>query len=673
MPDQTKRIIEAEDLYRLQLLSDSQISPDGQHVVFCVQRVNRETEKKYTNLWIVRVADGQVRQLTHGDQVDRHPRWAPEGQTIAFLSNRSNEEQYQIYLLPMAGGEAGALTALQGSFDSLQWSPDGRQILCQFRKKDQEVVEREADPQKKELGIVARQISRVFFKLDGTGYLPQERWHIWTIDVETGVGRQLTDSPTFDELSPRWSSDGRQIAFLSNRSPDPDLDPDAVGVYLMPSSGAATDADLTLLASPPGDKSLLSCSPDGRYLAYIGKETPKGWWKNYGIWIVPMDGSRPAQNVTAKYDIDVGNPTLGDIADRPSVRPRWSPDGRRIYFQVGQHGVTRVHSITRQGEDLRCELDHAGVAGMFSLDSAGKTIASVIGDFEDPGNIWLKDLSGAESRQLTQFNRRLLDTIDLGQVEEIWFKGAANNDLQGWIVKPPGFNSSQQYPAILEIHGGPNLQYGRSFMHEFYYLAARGYVVFFCNPRGGQGYGEAHSQPIENDWGSVDYDDLMAWTDLMVSQPYVDVQRVGVAGGSYGGYMTSWIIGHTDRFAAAVAQRVVSNLVSMWGSSDFNWVFQQIFGDAPPWDNLENMWRQSPMAHIGNATTPTMVIHSEQDMRCDLEQGLQLYVALKTLGVPTELILFPEESHGLSRGGRIDRRVARLEHMARWFDRFLKA
>jgi dipeptidyl aminopeptidase/acylaminoacyl peptidase len=310
---------------------------------------------------------------------------------------------------------------------------------------------------------------------------------------------------------------------------------------------------------------------------------------------------------------------------------------------------------------------------MFSLDSAGKTIASVIGDFEDPGNIWLKDLSGAESRQLTQFNRRLLDTIELGQVEEIWFKGAANNDLQGWIVKPPGFNSSQQYPAILEIHGGPNLQYGRSFMHEFYYLAARGYVVFFCNPRGGQGYGEAHSQPIENDWGSVDYDDLMAWTDLMVSQPYVDVQRVGVAGGSYGGYMTSWIIGHTDRFAAAVAQRVVSNLVSMWGSSDFNWVFQQIFGDAPPWDNLENMWRQSPMAHIGNATTPTMVIHSEQDMRCDLEQGLQLYVALKTLGVPTELILFPEESHGLSRGGRIDRRVARLEHMARWFDRFLKA
>ncbi|MFN2224290.1 MAG: alpha/beta hydrolase family protein, partial [Candidatus Promineifilaceae bacterium] len=286
--------------------------------------------------------------------------------------------------------------------------------------------------------------------------------------------------------------------------------------------------------------------------------------------------------------------------------------------------------------------------------------------------IEVKDLSSGETRQLTHFNEKLLGQIDLGQVEEIWFKGADDNDLQGWIIKPPGFDPGRRYPAILEIHGGPWLQYGNSFMHEFYYLAARGYVVFFCNPRGGQGYGEQHSRAIANDWGSVDYADLMAWTDHVAGQPYVDPKRVGVAGGSYGGYMTSWIIGHTDRFQAAVAQRVVSNLVSMWGSSDFNWTFQQAFGDKPPWENLENLWRQSPMAHIGNARTPTLVIHSEQDMRCELEQGLQLYIALKTLGVPTELILFPDEPHGLSRGGRTDRRVVRLEHIGRWFDRYLK-
>jgi dipeptidyl aminopeptidase/acylaminoacyl peptidase len=240
-------------------------------------------------------------------------------------------------------------------------------------------------------------------------------------------------------------------------------------------------------------------------------------------------------------------------------------------------------------------------------------------------------------------------------------------------MRPPGFDPGRRYPSIMEIHGGPFTQYGYTFMHEFNYLAGQGYVVYFCNPRGSQCYGEAHSRAIENNWGTADYDDLMAWADYMVAQPFIDPDRMGVTGGSYGGYMTGWIIGHTDRFRAAVAQRVVSNLVSMWGSSDFNWDFQNEFGGRPPWENLANYWRQSPMAHIGRATTPTLVIHSEQDMRCDIEQGLQLYVALKYLGVDSELVLFPDESHGLSRDGRTDRRIVRLEHIARWFNTYLKA
>jgi dipeptidyl aminopeptidase/acylaminoacyl peptidase len=274
---------------------------------------------------------------------------------------------------------------------------------------------------------------------------------------------------------------------------------------------------------------------------------------------------------------------------------------------------------------------------------------------------------------LTHFNEELLREVELGEIEEVWFKGADGDDLQGWILKPPHFQPEKKYPSILEIHGGPFLQYGNTFMYEFYFLAGQGYVVYFCNPRGSQGYGEEQAKVIANNWGSVDYDDVMAWTDYVVQQPYIDEGRMGVAGGSYGGFMTGWIIGHTDRFEAAVAQRVVSNLVSMWGTSDFNWDIQREFGDKPPWEDLESMWRQSPLAHIGNAKTPTLVIHSEQDMRCELEQGLQLYVALKWLGVETELVLFPDESHGLSRGGRTDRRIARLRHMLRWFDRYLKS
>ncbi len=672
MSEKTMRSIEADDLYRFQLVSDCQISPDGSRVVFCVERVDRDSEKKYTNLWLVQTDDGRARQLTHGDQIDRHPRWSPGGQTLAFMSNREDEDQSQIYLLPMtAGGEARSLTAMKGSFDNFQWSPDGRELVCQFRKKDQEAIEREADPVRKELGIVARHITRVFYKLDGAGYLPQERWHIWTIDVETGVSQQLTDGQICDELSPCWSPDGRQIAFLSNRRPDPDLEPDATDVFIIPASGQATEADFKCLETPPGNKTLLSFSPDSRYLAFIGQDTPAGWWKNNGIWLSPQDGSGPVRDITAPYDIDVGNGTLGDIADRPTFRPIWSADSRRIYFQVGQNGSTGLYSITPEGDDLRAEVSSAGVVGAFSLDEANDGLAYCYGAFADPGNIWFRTLRQGESRQLTHFNEKLVAQIDLGQIEEVWFQGADDNRLQGWIVKPPGFDPKKRYPAILEIHGGPWLQYGNTFMHEFYYLAAQDYVVGFCNPRGGQGYGEKHSQAIANGWGTVDYADLMAFADLLADQAYIDPARMGVAGGSYGGYMTAWIIGHTDRFKAAAAQRVVTNLVSMWGSSDFNWEFQRAFGDKPPYDNLENMWRQSPIAHIGQAKTPTLVVHSERDMRCDLEQGLQLFVALKTMGVPAELLLFPEESHGLSRGGRTDRRIVRLEHIARWFDQYL--
>jgi len=254
----------------------------------------------------------------------------------------------------------------------------------------------------------------------------------------------------------------------------------------------------------------------------------------------------------------------------------------------------------------------------------------------------------------------------------VWFKGDAGNDLQGWIMRPPSYEEGMQYPAILEIHGGPRAQYGDIFMHEFHYLAAQGYVVFFANPRGGQGYGEDHSKAIWNNWGTVDYDDIMTWIEFVSQQPYVDSERLGITGGSYGGYMTNWIIGQTNRFQAAVTQRSVSNLISMYGSSDFNWAFQFEFGNQPPWENMENYWRQSPMKHIGNAQTPTLVIHSENDLRVAIEQGEQVFVALKKLGVDTEMIRYPDEPHGLSRAGRTDRRIDRLNHILRWFDKYLK-
>jgi len=668
MSPRKKRLITAEDLYRFQLIADCRISPDGKYVVFAVQRVDKKTEKKYSNLWVVPTDGGRPRQFTYGDQVDGQPRWSPDGREIAFLSNRGDEEQPQMYVIPFYGGEARPLTDLKGTFADFEWSPDGRRIVCQFRKKDQEAIEREEDERKKELGIVSRHITRVFYKLDGTGYLPQERWHVWTIDARNGRAKQLTDGDVYDELEPRWSPDGGQIVFFSNRSEDPDFDPDAVDLYVIP----ATGGEMRKIETPYGPKELPSFSPDGRWIAYVGHEGGGDWWKNDDLWAVPADGQGQARNLTGRYDIHVSCDTINDMGSPAMMPPTWSQDGQSLYFQMAHHGDTPLKSISLDGDDMQTVIGGEGVVGPFTFDQEGTKLAYFYGEMKNPGQVWVRDVASGRSRKLTRVNENLLDGIELGEIEEVWFKGAADNDLQGWILKPPGFDPSKKYPSILEIHGGPLVQYGNFFMHEFYYLAAQGYVVWFSNPRGGRGYGEAHAKAIWGAHGTADYADLMAWADYVAGQPYIDRDRMGVTGGSYGGYMTNWIIGHTDRFKAAVTQRSISNRISGWGSKDFNWTYQEMFDNQPPWEALDRYWDVSPMKYIGNAKTPTLIIHSQQDHRCPIEQGEQVFVALKQLGVEAEFVVFPDEPHGLSRVGRTDRRIERLNHIRRWFDRFLK-
>ncbi|MFW5941795.1 MAG: S9 family peptidase [Chloroflexota bacterium] len=661
-----KRRISADDLYRFHVIQDPRISPDGQHVIYGVQRVERDEEKKVSNLWLVSTEGGEPRQFTAGKHSDSMPRWSPDGSQIAFVSNREDEKQPQIYLIPSDGGEARRLTDLKGEFGDVRWSPDGAALLLQFRKKDAEAVEREEDERKEKLGIVARHITRAYFRADGRGYLPQERWHLWTVDVASGEATQLTDGE-YDEGGPRWSPDGQEILFISNRSEDPDFNPHLDDVFLMPRDGG----DPRKLDTPEGGKHSPSFSPDGEWISYVSAEGKGNWWKNEGLWVLPAGGSDVARNLTEAHDMHVSSSTLGDVFNPPFSTPAWDADGDTIYAQVSRHGRTQLKAVSLQGE-LGDVGPGEGSVSAVSFDDERQKMAYVWSHFRDPGQLWVLDVDGGERRQLTHLNEDWLAELDLDEIEEVWFKGVADNDLQGWILKPPGFDPQRQYPSILEIHGGPWAQYGDLFMHEFYYLAAQGYVVYFSNPRGGQGYGEAHSKAIEHDWGNADYKDLMAWADYVQAQPYIDPERMGVTGGSYGGYMTLWIIGQTGRFEAAVAQRVVSNGVSFWGSSDVGWLFADTWADdQPPWENLQAYWDQSPMKYMGNVTTPTLLIHSEQDMRCHPEQGIQAFVALKQRGIDTELVLFPDEPHGLSRMGRTDRRVVRLEHILRWFEEYI--
>ncbi|MGD2179345.1 MAG: S9 family peptidase, partial [Anaerolineae bacterium] len=564
MLNRNRRTMTAEDLYRLRVVTDCELSPDGQHVVFCVQRVDAEDEKKPTNLWIVSTDGGEPTPFTYGDHVDTKPKWSPDGSKIAFLSNRKDEDQPQIYVIPIGGGEARQLTNMKGEFSTFEWSPDGEQLVCQFRKKDQAAIEREEDEQKKELGVVTRRIRRVFYKLDGEGFLPKERWHIWAINAESGEPRQLTEGDVYDEEDPRWSPDSEQVVFRSNHAEDPDLDPDAVDIFIMPADGG----EPRLIETPIGPKEKPVFSPGGEWIAYLGQEGRGEWWKNTGLWVVPVNGNGEAKNLTGRFDVHAGSATINDLpGGLPLSPPTWSKDGSRIYIQVSARGQTIVKSVALDtGEqDSRRRLPKVvggdGVVGAFHLDERQSIVAYLHTDMMEPAEVWMHDLTEGTSRKLTQFNKELLDEIDLGSVEEVWFDGPAGDSLQGWILKPPSFDASQQYPAILEIHGGPRVQYGHMFMHEFFFLAAQGYVVAFCNPRGGRGYGEEHAKAVWNNWGTADYDDLMAWADVIQERPYVDPERMGVTGGSYGGYMTNWIIGHTDRFQVAVTQRSVSNLI----------------------------------------------------------------------------------------------------------------
>jgi len=656
-----------KDLFRLRIATGLEISPDEKQVAYCVERMDQKQNKYFTNIFMLDIDSGESRQFTHGDHVDSQPVWSHDGEQLAFVSTR--EKKTGIYLMPVSGGAEKQLLEIEGNISSLQWSPDDRSLVFGLQYRDSHFIK---DEKKKKDAPVYRHITRLWFRLDGTGYLPQDKVQVYALEIASAELRKITRGQR-DNHSPHLSPNGKWITYVSNRAKDPDLDALRDDLFVIPFTGGKEKR----VPTPAGPIYSPHFSPDSKKIAYMGHDNPRDAWgvTIVRIWAVGLNGRPAARDLMPKWDRMTYDSSINDTADfHGDGRLSWSADGKRLFFVSSDTGATNLFSLPSSGgKPTRLYRGKCHVKD-FSVNGRTRTAALIHADLKNPGDIVTCPTTfGAEARatQQTDLNSFLRTDIEPLRTREVWFKSFDGTAVQGWLVTPPGFKPSRRYPAILQIHGGPRAQYAFTFFHEMQYLAACGYIVFYINPRGGDGRGETWAEAIAGGWGDLDYRDCMAAADWLENRKFVNSRRMGVTGGSYGGYMTNWIIGHTNRFRAAVTQRSVVDLKSFVGSSDMGFSLEREF-DGWPWTNAENYENCSPITYYRNVKTPVLIIHSEQDLRCNIEQAEQMFVMLKALGKKVEMVRFPEEPHGLSRHGRPDRRVARLEWLRKWFDRYLK-
>jgi dipeptidyl aminopeptidase/acylaminoacyl peptidase len=658
----SKRRVEPADILRLRIITGLQLSPLGDKVLYTLKSADVEGNRYLSHLWMLDLAAGEVREFTGGPVFDSGARFSPDGRWIAFA--RKVDDSTQIRVVRADGGESSPVTRLPpGSAGDIAWAPDSERIAFTHRREPRFKGGKEKTP-------VFRRIARLSYKEEGKGFKDGEYTHVWVASRRGGGERQITSGDQ-DDVNPAWSPDGGLIAFCSNRQPDADRRAGYVDLWTVAPEGGAP----ARLERPHGPCAAPRWSPDGRRIAWLGHEHPDESWgvRNTHVWAASAAGGGDARDLVAGFDRPCTNATITDTrpAHAETQPPVWSPDGAWIYLIASDRGSVRLCRVASAGGGTPQPITRgAHEVTAFDLHPSGRRAVAAIGTPLNPCDLHEVDLESGETRRLTSINDDVLSGLELSAPEPFECASRDGGPVHGWILRPPGVEAGAKVPLLLEVHGGPHGQYGEAFFHEFQLLAGRGYAIVYTNPRGSQGYGEEHARAIVGDWGNLDYADLMAAVDHVVKMGFVDERRLGVLGGSYGGYMTNWIVGQTDRFRAAITMRCLSNAVSFFGTSDFGHELDdELKGN--PWDSMEKLWKQSPLAHVKNVKTPLLIIHSEGDLRCPVEQAEQMYAALKALGREVEFLRFPEENHDLSRAGRPDRRVARLEAIVEWFDRKL--
>ncbi len=668
-----KRPITESDLYSFKWIADPRISPDGAQIAYTLVTVTSKHDNYATSLWVVSSNGGAPRQIS-GLTHDSGPRWSPDGSRLAFVRAAEKEgkpEPPQIYLLDMRGGEARALTDLPKGASGPVWSPDGTAIafLSSTEPKD---FEKKKDEEKSDVRV----INRAVYRSNGAGYVDSERVsHLYTVSVPAVINapvkaKQLT-TDRFDENSPVWSKDGSRIYFVTERELETYYEQPHSDIYSVDASGG----EMRKLVSMNGPVRGMSLSPDGKRMAFISSanKQPVQMHGAPDLYITDLQAGSKPQNLTSDYDYEIGGGIGGDQAppraSAPSL-PVWSKDGRYVYVTSAEKARGNLKRIdARSGKLEAVTTGDWDVEAYSATPDLAKT-ALLISTTTNIGDLYV--LEGKTPRQITKVNEELFSQLDLPAPEEIWYQSFDGKMIESLVQKPPHFDASKKYPLILNIHGGPNSTYGFNFFHEMQFMAAKGYVVIYPNPRGSTSFGEDFANVIQYKYPGDDFKDLMAGVDFLIAKGYIDADHMGVTGGSGGGVLTNWAVGHTNRFKAAVSMRSIADWSDWWYTADFA-QFQPSWFKGAPWEAEADFKEHSPITYIKNVQTPLMLVEGEADYRTPPSAGgEQMFRALKYLKKTVVMVRFPGESHELSRSGVPKHRIERLDHIVGWFDIYLQ-
>ena len=644
------RPVAIDDQFRFFDVGDPQMSPDGEWVLYTVTSWDVAADRRNTDIWKVKWDGSQPSQLTFTPENENTPRWSPDGKYISFLSSRPGPEKgTQVWVLERAGGEARQLTGLKGGVTSYQWSPDSTRLAI-VRRDGDEAEEAAAGaggantPPAKPIVIDKYQ-----FKRDGPTYLTgNARNRIFLYQIATQATERLTSDGDYDESGPEWSPDGSRIAFSSNHDENADRTRNT-DVFVVDAKPGSTSRRLTTFNGNDGGD--LAWSPDGKLIAYMQGSEPKFNFHSLNrLAVVPSDGGAP-RVLTASLDRGIGSPSFTE-------------DGSAIVFTVTDDGTQYLARASIAGGAISRIIDGRRVVGNPSSANGRTVVTSATSN--QPGELYAID--GGALRKLSAHNDALLGELQFQPAEDIAFKSKDGAEIHALLTKPIGYVAGRRYPTLVRIHGGPTSQDQHSFAFERQIFAANGYVVLNVNYRGSSGRGAKFSEAIFADWGNLEVDDVLAAVDYAVAQGIADPDRLGIGGWSYGGVLTDYVIASDTRFKAAISGAGSANHISLYGHDQYTFLYDNEFG--PPWENIELWIKYSyPFFKANKITTPTLFMGGQNDFNVPILGSEQMYQALRTLNVPTQLVIYPGQNHGLT---KVPYLRDRLERYLAWYDKYVK-